>query len=449
MRVLLINPPIREWAKPNCFPSGLGYVASSLINAGHQVEVIDINAYRWKKDEVEKKIEGASFDLVGIGGMVTIYRYIKWLASVLKKYHPDKKIIVGGSSATSIPRILLERTEVDIACIGEGEITSVKIANAIENSQSLRDIQGIWYKDGEGNIFANPPRAAIKNLDSLPFPQRDLFPMDIYIKNPVGAPNIRKWVDGENVSKDLSINITSSRGCPYKCIFCYHDFMGEKFRTRSAQNIFNEIVYLKEKYNINYFALGDDMFTANKKVATQLCHLLIKSRLNIQFCVSGRVNLMDEDFILKLKEAGCNLIGYGIESGSQKMLDIMKKGVKVEQAKKAIRLTQKYLGWADCTFVIGFPGENRETIQETIDFCKELNLTPEAIFFATPYPGTELYNFALKKGLIVNEEEYLLGLGEQGEKVRVNFTQFSNEELESIKEQMVEELNAWNKMKHE
>lgn len=449
MRVLLVNPPIREWAKPNCFPSGLGYVASSLLKAGHQVEVMDINAYRWEKDEVERRVEQASFDIAGTGGMVTVYKYIKWLASILKKYHPDKKVMVGGSSATSIPRILLERTEADIACIGEGEITSVEIANAVENSQSLRSVQGIWYKDENGNIFANSAQAAIENFGSIPFSVRDLFPMDIYIKNPVGAPNIRKWIDGKEESKDLSMNITSSRGCPYRCIFCYHDFMGEKFRTRLAQNIFDEIVYLKEKYNINYFALGDDMFTANRKVATQLCDLLIKSKLNIQFCASGRVNLIDEDFIIKLKQAGCNLIGYGIESGSQKMLDVMKKGVKVEQAKKAIRLTQKHLGWADCTFVIGFPGETRETIQETVDFCKELNLAPEAIFFATPYPGTELYDIALKEKLIVDEEEYLLGLGEQGEEVRVNFTQFSNEELKSIKEQMVEELNAWNKMKHE
>jgi len=449
MRVLLVNPPIREWAKPNCFPSGLGYVASSLLKAGHQVEVMDINAYRWEKDEVERRVEQASFDLVGTGGMVTVYKYIKWLVSILRKYHPDKKVMVGGSSATSIPKILLERTRADIACIGEGEITSVEIANAVENSQSLRSVQGIWYRDENGNIFANPAQAAIEDFGSIPFSARDLFPMDIYIKNPVGAPNTRKWIDGKEESKDLSMNITSSRGCPYKCIFCYHDFMGEKFRTRSAQNIFNEIVLLKEKYNINYFALGDDMFTANRKVATQLCDLLSKSKLNIQFCASGRVNLMDEDFIVKLKEAGCNLIGYGIESGSQKMLDVMKKGVKVEQAKKAIRLTQKHLGWADCTFVIGFPGETRETIQETVDFCKGLNLTPEAIFFATPYPGTELYDIALKKRLIVDEEEYLLGLGEQGEEVRVNFTQFSNEELKSIKEQMVEELNAWNKMKHE
>ena len=448
MRVLLINPPIREWAEPNCFPSGLGYVARSLLDAGHQVEVMDINAYRWGRDDVERRIKEATFDLAGTGGIVTIYKYIKWLMSILKKYHPTKKIIVGGSSGTSIPRILLERTEADIACIGEGEITAVEVANTIEKGGSLKDIKGIWYKDEHGGTIVNPPRPLIKNLDAIPFPNRDLFPMDIYLKNVVGPTNVDKWIDGRTVTSDLSLNLTCSRGCPYKCTFCYHDFMGSKFRSRSAENIFEEMVFLNEKYNINIFGTGDDMFIANRRNVFQLCDLLVKSRLDIQFFTAGRVNLVDEELIIKLKEAGCITLGYGIESGSQKMLDAMNKGVTVEQAEKAIRLTQKYMGWPDCTFIIGMPGETAETIQETVDFCKRLDLVPEAVFFATPYPGTELYDIALKEKLIVNEEDYLLGLGEQGEKVKVNFTEFSNEELEAIKEQMVKELDAWNKLKH-
>jgi anaerobic magnesium-protoporphyrin IX monomethyl ester cyclase len=149
-----------------------------------------------------------------------------------------------------------------------------------------------------------------------------------------------------------------------------------------------------------------------------------------------------------MANSGCVLIGYGIESGSQKMLDIMKKRVTVEQAKQAVRLTQKYIGWADCSFMIGIPGETRETIQETIDFCKELNLVPEVIFFATPYPGTELYELAKARNKIGDEEEYILRLGEQGEQIMVNFTDFTDEELAAIKEGMVVELDAWNKMKH-
>ena len=157
---------------------------------------------------------------------------------------------------------------------------------------------------------------------------------------------------------------------------------------------------------------------------------------------------MTEELIAAMADAGCVCIGYGIESGSQKMLDVIKKGVTVEEAKEAVRLTQKYLGWADCSFMVGTPGETRETIQETIDFCKELNLTPEVIFFITPYPGTVLYQMALQQGKIKDEEEYLLNLGEQGEKVRENFTEFNDKELCSIQEHMIEELKAQNILKH-
>jgi len=158
---------------------------------------------------------------------------------------------------------------------------------------------------------------------------------------------------------------------------------------------------------------------------------------------------MTEELIATMAGAGCVLIGYGIESGSQKMLNIMKKKVLVEQAKQAVRLTQQYLGWADCSFMIGTPGETKGTIQETIDFCKRLNLIPEVIFFATPYPGTELYRIAIQRGKIKDEEAYAMSLGEQGEKIRVNFTDFSTDELRKIKEDMVIELRAWNKFKHQ
>ena len=448
MKILLINPPIREWALPNCFPSGLGYIATILRGAGHEIEVLDINAQRLSKPEVERKIEEANFDLVGTGGMITLYKYIRWLVSVLKKYHPDKKVVVGGSSASSIPRTLLERTQADIACISEGERTVKELVECLEGSGDLRKVLGIWFKDDNGEVRANPPREIIKDLDSIPFPAWDLFPLDIYLKNPIGAPNVDKWKDGSSLVNIKSMNLVPSRGCPYKCIYCYHDFMGARFRHRSAENILKEIIYLKDRYGAEYFHFTDDCFIANTKNVLRFCDLLIQNGLKIEWGCAGRVNLMTEELIKKMKEAGCTLIGYGIESGSQRMLDAMNKKATVEEAKRAVRLTQKYLGWADCSFMVGTPGENKETIQETIDFCKELSLAPEVIFFITPYPGTELYEMAKGMGKIKDEEEYVLGLEEQGEKISVNFTNFSDEELREIKEGMVKELGAQNIVGH-
>ncbi|MBU2541481.1 MAG: B12-binding domain-containing radical SAM protein [Candidatus Omnitrophica bacterium] len=450
MKILLINPPIREWARPNVLPLGLGYIASVLRNAGHEVEMLDINAYRFSPREVEGKIRHAEFDVVGIGGIVTVYKYIKWLIAILKRCHPSKKIVIGGSVGTSIPHIILNKTEADVVCIGEGEITIVELIDALEKGNDLSNINGIWFKQRDGKIHRNNNRAVMDNLDTIPFPAWDLFPMDIYLKNPVGAPNRNKWIDGGS-DKDsvLSMNLSGTRGCPYKCIYCYHDFMGQRYRHRSVQSIIKEMKYLNDNYKVEYFHFVDDEFCLDRKFVSEFCKAL-KSAFNskITWGCAGRVNLMTEDLVIKMADAGCVLIGYGIESGSQKILDRLKKGVTVAQAKEAVRLTVKHLGWADCSFMIGSPGENLETIKETVNFCKELNLTPEVIFFITPYPGTELYDMALSQGKIKDEEEYLLNLGEQGEKVRINFTELSDEELMYTQEWMIKELDAWNKTKH-
>ena len=450
MKILLVNPPIREWAKPNVLPLGLGYIASVLRDKGHEVDMMDINAYRWDISEVEDRVKNTEFDVVGIGAIVTVYKYVKWLAGIFKKYHPDRKIVIGGSVGTSIPRIILEKTEADIVCIGEGELTIIDLIEALKNGKDIAGVDGIWFKGDDGEIHINKNRAPIKDLDALPLPAWDLFPMEIYLKNPVGAPNRNKWIDGGSDSEvPISMNLNGTRGCPYQCIYCYHDFMGSGYRHRSAGNIVNEMKVLHEQYRVKYFHFTDDEFCLKKSFLYDFCRK-VKSKFKneITWGCTGRVNLMTEDLIAEMADSGCTLIGYGIESGSQRMLDVMKKGVTVKQAKDALRWTIKHLGWADTSFMIGAPGENRETIQETIDFCKELGLNPAVIFFTTPYPGTELYRLALQQDKIKDEEEYILNLGEQGEKIRVNFSELADEELWEAQEYMIKELNAWNKIKH-
>jgi len=454
MKVLLINPPIREWSKPNVFPLGLGYIAAVLQKEGHDVEVIDINAYRFSRDEIENKIKKADYDVIGIGGIITTYRYIKWLIQVLKKFHPDKKIIIGGSVGSSIPNIMLEENAADIVCIGEGEETIKELIKVLEDGAELSKVKGIWHKDDQGKIYQNENRPTIKELDRIPLPAWDLFPMEVYLRNPIGAPNRNKWIDGAIIDEatPLSMNLYTSRGCLYQCIYCYHDFMGQGYRQRPPEDVVREIEILYERYNITYFHFIDDELVTKKEFIYKFCKMLkgFSNRIGqrITWGCTGRVNLMTEDLIATMADAGCISIGYGIESGSQRMLDFIKKRVNVEQAKKAIRLTEKYLGWADSSFMIGYPGETRDTIKETVDFCKELELVPEVIFFLTAYPGTELYSMALQEKKIEDEEEYILGLGEQGERISVNFTDFSDGELYKIQEGMIKELKAWNRVRH-
>ena len=450
MKLLLINPPIREWARPNVLPLGLAYLAAVAREAGHEVDVMDINAWRWTQAEVREKIGGADFDVVGIGAIVTVYKYVKWLAGVIKSAAPEKKIMIGGSVGTSIPHIIMEKTPADIICIGEGEETVVELLAALEAGGDLSAVAGIWFRAPDGTVRKNPARAPVKDLDAIPFPAWDLFPMDIYLKNPVGAPNRNKWGDGRADDKTvLSMNISATRGCPYQCIYCYHDFMGHGYRHRSAENIVEEIKALRDRYGVSYVHFVDDEFCLKKSFVADFCALMTRTFQGaVTWGCTGRVNLMTEALVSAMVEAGCVLLCYGIESGSQRMLDVMKKGVRVEDAKAAVRMTQKYMGWADCSFMIGLPGENHETIRETVDFCKDLKLAPEVIFFATPYPGTELYRLALEQGKIADEEDYVLHLGEQGEQIRVNFSELSDAGLYAAQEAMISELGAWNKMKH-
>lgn len=450
MKILLINPPIREWSRPNVFPSGLGYIAAVLRNQGHEVDVMDINALRLTPQEVEEMVAEAQFDVVGTGAIVTVYKYVKWLATILKRYHPNKKIIVGGSVSTSIPQTLLERTDADIACIGEGEVTVCELVSVIEHDGDLSKVAGIWFKDQEGEIHRTPSREPIANLDTLPLPAWDLFPMDIYLKNPVGAINNNKWIDGSTYSgsSPLSMNMNGTRGCPYPCNYCYHDFLGAGYRTRSPENIIHEMKILKERYGVRYIHFIDDEFALLKKFVYEFCDRLKAARLDMQWGCTGRVNVVTEELVTRMKESGCIQLALGIESGSDRMLKAMRKQQTAEQARKAIGIIQSHIGFSDCTFMIGAPGENIETVEETIQFCKDLDLVPEAVFFTTPYPGTELYGLAKTLGKIGDEEAYVLGLAEQGEKLQVNFTEFDDETLYRIQEYVIDELKAWNKVRH-
>jgi len=468
MKILLINPPIREWAPPNCFPSGLGYVARALLDAGHSVEVLDINAHRPDRSYVESVVEqSGGIDLFAIGGIITTYAYIKWLSSTIKRAHPTKKIVVGGAVASSIPSMLLSRTDVDLVVSGEGEKSCVDLVYCLEQGYDLN-----------GEVGYDEPL----DIKTLPFPAWDLFPMDVYAKNPIGAVNRRKWLDGKMVKDSadltlppvdlhdsavsdgacpavnldggenplpLSINVSASRGCPYSCTYCYHDFMGKKYRRRDAANIFEEVLALHYKYGIGYVHFIDDTFVGDRRNVLEFCGLMERSGLDVKWGSTGRIGLMSEELIERMAAAGCVFVTYGIESGSQAMLDVMNKRCTVEQARETLLWTKKYIPDISNTYIVGMPGETRETAMETVRFCNELEMPPEAIFFATPYPGTRLYEQALERNLIGDTEKYIESLWEQGENIAVNFTDMTNNELFALREEMIEMTGATNAVRHE
>ncbi|MFX0001762.1 MAG: B12-binding domain-containing radical SAM protein [Candidatus Hermodarchaeota archaeon] len=430
MNILLINPPIRVEAEPTHIAIGLGVIANVLANEGYNVKILDLNAERLSNEEVIEKVNlNNKFDIIGIGGLITTYRYLKWLIPEIKKYNPNSIIVIGGGVVTESPTLLLSKTPADIAVICEGEITMKELVATIKKNKSYKDINGIAYKDN-GEIKINPPRPLIKDLDELPLPAYELFPINIYLKN---------VSHGSIIGKKSEMGIITTRGCPFNCHYCYHIF-GRGVRTRSIDNVINEIKYLIDKFNVESILILDETFTINKKRVKEFCQKVISEKIKIPWSCYARVNLIDKIMLKMMKAAGCYRVGYGIESGSQKILDNMNKGVTVEQAKKAIKITRKVGLNVGATFMFGYPGETLETIQETIEFCDKLNLSP-TFFFTTPYPGTKLY-IDMKERILEkfnNEDKFFEVLGDAKE-FTINLSDFSNEELFELKKKAENDL---------
>jgi radical SAM superfamily enzyme YgiQ (UPF0313 family) len=431
LKTLLINPSTRVDMPAYAYPAGLGYIAAVLRENKFPVTVLDIDAFRYSDDEIKKKLKEIDYDAIGIGGIVTSYKYVKWLIREIRKIKPKTKIIIGGNLGSSIPELLFKHTDADIIVHGEGETT---ILDLYKNIDSPEKVNGIYYRKA-GKIIKTPPRELISDLDTLPYPSYDLFPTDKYASTKAG-------VECEGITK--SLHVVSHRGCPYRCIFCYHK--GEKVRMRKPEEIIKELRFLKDDYGIQFVSFSAETFIVNKKWTLEFCKLMKKSGLGIRWSCMGRVNLVDEDFLKEMKSAGCTYIGYGIESASQKMLDAMKKDCTVAQQKNAIRLTKKLGIQTYPTFIIGTPGETKETVKESIDFCKELSLIPE-FFFMTPFPNTELYTYAMNKRLIKDEDKYIENLGECRE-LRINLTEMTNEELINLKKKAEKELYINFMIKH-
>lgn len=420
MKILLVNPPIREHEPPRHPPFGLATIAALLLEEGHSVEVLDINAQRLSETEVVRRLGVKNdYGIIGTGGLITTYKYLKWLIPELRKHNPNSKIVIGGGVVTSCPQLLLNKTPADIAVIGEGEITMRDLAADLP----LDKIKGILYKK-DGGIIQNPPRELIKDLDSLPFPAWDLFPMEIYISNMAHASLI---------GKKTELSFITCRGCPYNCDFCYHIF-GKGCRVQSIGRIIEEIKRMLEKYRIEAIAFLDETLTIDKKRIVEFCERYQKE-IKLPWSCFARVNLVDKEILRMMKRAGCFRVGYGIESGSQRILDRMHKGVTVDEAKRALKLTRECRLYVNTTFMFGYPGENLETIRETYNFCKDLVIRPN-FFYTTPYPGTALYNDVRNRIIekYGDEEKFIEEL-DDATKFTINLTDFSEEELIRLKKE--------------
>ncbi len=500
---LLINAPIREWSYPNIEPIGQGYVASVAVMDGHRVRVLDLNAERREPkrtsdDEFDRWLKAKLTDclarrpdVIGIGGIVTQYRQIRYITRCCKNIHPDVPIVLGGGIASSMPEFMLRHLPVDVVVQHEGDVTISEVLHRLEEGRSMRGVTGTTYReptsDGEYNIINNGARVSVGSreggLDVLPWPLRSSWPVnDVYKVNPVGHVNWGpKWKDGApEADTPLSLSMIASRGCPYGavgCDYCFATYLGKDYRLRSPREVVDEMEYLVKEYGISYIETLDDLTLADYRWALELFdELRLRRRQNgfeVTWGGTCRTNIIASDILRARAEGRPNLLeqafevgmlraAYGVETGSPAILRAIDKSEQTpEKIKLAISETQRVMGYASCSFMFGSPGETAQTIQETVDLCKAIPHVPEVIFFTTAYPGTTFWNLALNKGLIrkavtgeVGEaddsviEHYLLKLGEQGDAVRTNFSDLPDEELLRLTYKATEDLQAQNLHRH-
>lgn len=377
MKVLLINPPYKtNYPSP---PLGLAYIAAVLEKEEHKVKIIDAPALSIGLNGLKKLISKKTFDIYGIHSVTPTINSVIKVSKLIRNLKPESKIIVGGPHVTLLPKETLKIVpEIDIIVRGEGESTIVELCKILEKEGSLNKIKGIAFRENQ-EIKITPFQSYIKNLDDLPFPAYDLLPLQNYRPHPPFGIN------------SPFMTMISSRGCPFRCVFCSKPVFGNKVRTRSPENIVDEIEFLIGKYKIKEIQFYDDVFTIDKKRVQMICSEIKERKLDFSWTCETRVNLVSKDILRKMKQAGCYMIAYGVESGSQRILNTLKKDITIKQIYNAFKITKEEKLRILAYFMLGTPGENEADIRKTINFAKDLN--PDYVQFSltTPYPGTELF----------------------------------------------------------
>lgn len=398
MKVLLINPNFRRkiGESDRIFttlpPIGLAYIAAVLKKENIDVKLLDMNALNLNINSVLNYISDYSPNLVGLTATTPTISEVFEISKAIKNKFKDIKIAIGGPHPTSLPEESIKKDFIDFVIVGEGEITVKELViKLLNNKKDFRKIKGLWFKNN-GKIVKNKERELMHELDSLPFPAFELLPLGKY--------------KSANSKYNKFITILTSRGCPGQCIYCNKLIFGNSCRMRSAENIIKEIKYLKEVYGYKEFHILDDLFTIKRERIIEFCNLIIQNKIKIKWkCGNGiRVGTVDLELLKLMKKAGCYSLSYGIESGDQKILNNIRKGQTLEQCKNAVKWTKQ--AGIECVgfFMLGNIGENRETMQKTIDFAKELEVDIAQFSILIPFPGTIVRKIIEKEGKIFENE---------------------------------------------
>lgn len=388
MRIYLIIPNVQgQYFKPGQPHAGVAWLAGTLLNAGHKVSVSDMRV----EPDIKflfQRIRKFKPAIIGINcvslGYLGTYKFVEGLKKKFKL-----PIILGGPHIATLKEKVLSESAADFAVLGEGEKTILELLEQFQGKKDYAIISGLIWKKGK-EVVINPPRLFIENLDDLPFPAFQLFPLEKYI--------------------DKKIPIVSSRGCPGNCIYCLVKvLLGQRFRPRSPESVLAEMEYWHMK-GYNFFEFNDDCFSANINRAEAICNLIIKRKLNIKWEVRNgiRADRLTLKLARKMKKAGCGFVAFGVESADPEVLKLMKKGVLIKQVKKAFKIMKQAGIGFTAFFMIGTPGDTFKKFLKTYQFAKDSNPDEVRFYNTIPYPGTELFDWINDHGkFLMPYEKYL------------------------------------------
>jgi radical SAM superfamily enzyme YgiQ (UPF0313 family) len=402
-KIIFLTPPggyfAERWSKKELIPAlGIGYIASVLEQCGHAVKIIDPNAEELSIKDIIKKIKNYEPNLVGIT-FTTENRFEAFkVAKIIKKKIPFVKIALGGPHVWRTADDTLKNLNfIDYIVRGEGELTTMELLEAIEKGKDLKNVKGLSFRSPNG-IIHNPDRELIENLNEMPFPARHLYPMEKY----------NYYINDPNKGKRKTLNLMTSRGCPFNCNFCATPSnWGRKVRYINVERIMQEIKELVNKYKAEALWFYDDTFTFNPQRVHDLCDEIIAKKLDLSWYCEIRIDTVSRDLLKKMKDAGCFYVGMGIESASQRILnEVINKG-------KAFSLDKVTTVIKDCLdfgiipnpfFIISHPTETYHEARKTMDYIKKLKNISDKIDISISimhiYPGTPLEALAKERGLL-------------------------------------------------
>ena len=382
--VTLVNPPypIGSHLHPPFLPLGIGYLAAVLEKNQYEVDVIDCQALRLSYEDVKRELTKRQPDIVGLTSTTLTYKSALRIVQIAKEVCPNCLTVLGGVHVTFWDDKALEESPyLDIVVRKEGENTFLELLQRLDAGKAFHDVVGTTCRK-DGTIVKNPDRPYIEDLDSLPFPAHHLWPIE----------SLRKY-------GTVIFPLMTSRGCTFWCDFCSAVRMfGRRYRMRSPKNVVDELEFLHNTFGAEHFTFYDDAFTVDQSRTEELCKEIIKRKLKIKWNCETRVDMVTKDLLLKMRAAGCTDVWFGVESGSQRVIDAMRKGITINQTLEVFNWAKKIGLMTVANVILGVPDETRESAWQTIKFVERLHPDDVGYYIATPYPGTPMYNSVKENG---------------------------------------------------